>query len=94
MLVLTDRATAVIRSLVNGRPGLPADAGLRITGSPDRPAGVAISRAVTARRGDLIVEQHGARVFLDVTAAEVLDDKVMDAEVDADGTVRFVLVTQ
>jgi iron-sulfur cluster assembly protein len=69
MLMVTDNAATAIRSLVNDKPGLPNDAGLRVTGSPDGPAGVAISRDVTARRGDQVIEQHGARIFLDPTAA-------------------------
>jgi hypothetical protein len=40
------------------------------------------------------VETAGARVFLDPQAALYLDDKVLDAEVDTEGKVRFTLGVQ
>jgi iron-sulfur cluster assembly protein len=40
------------------------------------------------------VENAGARVFLEGHAAEVLADKVLDAELDDDGKVRFAVTDQ
>ena len=43
---------------------------------------------------DLVVEQGGATVYLDQSAAELLDDKVLDAAVDQSGKVEFALGLQ
>jgi Fe-S cluster assembly iron-binding protein IscA len=44
--------------------------------------------------GDQVVENGGARVFLDADAAERLDDQVLDAVMDEQNQVEFVLVGQ
>jgi iron-sulfur cluster assembly protein len=93
MLVLTDKATSVIRAL-NDQPDLPDEVGLRIAGPADGPSALAISRAVTPSREDQVIEQEGARVFLDPTAANLLEDMVLDANVEPDGSVRFLLASQ
>jgi hypothetical protein len=38
-----------------------------------------------------VLDAAGVRVFLSSEAAGLLDDKDLDAAVDADGTVRFAL---
>jgi iron-sulfur cluster assembly protein len=42
---------------------------------------------------DEVIEEAGARVFLDPGAASLLDDKVLDAEV-AEGQVAFTIADQ
>ena len=54
----------------------------------------AISAAQQGEPGDAVVEQDGATVYLDASAAELLDDKVLDAAVDASGKVEFALALQ
>ena len=49
---------------------------------------------MTPRHEDQVIEQAGARVFLDPTAADLLEDKVLDAAVDDDGKVRFLMSAQ
>lgn len=93
MLVLTDQATTLIRAL-NDRPELPDDAGVRIAGPADGPTGLVISQAPTPTNDDQVIEQQGARVFLDATAAELLDGMVLDAKVDPEGNVQFLLASQ
>ena len=44
--------------------------------------------------GDQVVEQAGATVYLDESAATMLDDKVLDAAVDEGGRVEFALGVQ
>ena len=44
--------------------------------------------------GDQVLEEAGARVFLEETAAETLDDKVLDAQVDENGGVQFSITPQ
>jgi hypothetical protein len=41
-----------------------------------------------------VVEESGARVFLEQNAASTLDDKILDAAVDDKGGVEFLLVPQ
>ena len=43
---------------------------------------------------DAVVEADGARVFLDSTAQAALDDQVLDAQMNEDGSVRFALAAQ
>jgi len=95
MLVLTEAAAEVVKSVID-TPQAPDGTGLRITQSGDEPAASALELAAAAEPGlnDQVVEAAGARVFLDPQAAAYLDDKVLDAQVDAEGQVRFMLGTQ
>jgi Fe-S cluster assembly iron-binding protein IscA len=97
MLVLTEAAAEVVKS-VTDTPQAPAGGtGLRITQSapgPGSPSSLELAQAAQPGANDQIVETAGARVFLDPPAAAYLDDKVLDAEVDPDGKVRFTLGTQ
>ena len=96
MLVLTEAAAEVVKS-VTDTPQAPDGTGLRITQSAEEPGaanGLELAAAAEPGLGDQVVETAGARVFLDPLAAAYLDDKVLDAEVDPQGKVRFTLVTQ
>ena len=96
MLVLTEAAAEVVKS-VTDTPQAPDGTGLRITQSPPEPGGgTGLKLAAAAEPGvnDQVLETAGARVFLDPQAAAYLDDKVLDAEVDTQGKVRFTLGVQ
>lgn len=102
MLVLTEAAAEVVKS-VTATPQAPDGTGLRISqsipeqgGSPDQGSANALQLAAAAGpdANDEVVEASGARVFLDQQAAAYLDDKVLDAEVDSQGKVRFTLGQQ
>jgi iron-sulfur cluster assembly protein len=93
MLVLTDHAMQVISSLVD-HPELPEGAGLRISTPGNGTQPLAVTTAAAPETEDQIVEDQGARVFLDPGAAELLDDKVLDAEVTDSGAVQFLLAIQ
>jgi len=93
MLVLTDNATTVIRNLVD-TPELPDGAGLRVASPSDGSQQLTLAAAESPDPNDAVVEAEGARVFLDPPAAEVLDDKVLDARVDDNGAVQFLVATQ
>jgi Fe-S cluster assembly iron-binding protein IscA len=95
MLVLTE-AAEVVKS-VTDTPQAPDGTGLRITQSDAEPGtagALQLAAAAEPGAGDQIVETAGARVFLDPQAALYLDDKVLDAEVDTQGKVRFTLGVQ
>jgi len=92
MLTLTENASTIINSLTN-QPGAADGTGLRITSdSPEE--GLAVTTAVEASPGDQVVEQEGATVYLDEAAADLLDDKILDANVSQDGKVEFAIGQQ
>ena len=93
MLDLTDNATSVIRSIAE-RPESPGDAGLRVTAGGESTGRLAVAAAAGPQEGDQVVEKEGARVFLDPQAAEILDDKVLDAQVGDEGGVEFLISGQ
>jgi Fe-S cluster assembly iron-binding protein IscA len=78
VLTLTPTAAEVVRTLVDQSES-PDSGGLRIAASDGAPEAT-----------DATVEQAGATVYLDPGAAELLDDKLLDAQV-ADDHVTFVL---
>ena len=93
MLTLTDNASAIVNEITS-QPGLADTAGLRITSQgSDQPA-FEVSAAQEPEPGDQVVEQGGATVYLDESAATLLEDKVLDAAVDAEGKVEFALAVQ
>jgi iron-sulfur cluster assembly protein len=93
MLILTDKATNVIRSIPE-RPEYPDTAGLRIAATAEGQARLSAMPAETPEAGDQVIENEGARVFLDAEAAARLDDQVLDAVIDAENRVEFVLAGQ
>jgi iron-sulfur cluster assembly protein len=93
MLILTERATDVIRSIAE-RPEYPDTAGLRIAASADGKRRLSAVPAEYAETGDQVIDNEGARVFLDADAASRLDDQVLDAVIDEQNRVEFVLANQ
>jgi iron-sulfur cluster assembly protein len=93
MLQLSESASTAIRDLVES-PELPDLAGLRIAGDESGSGQLTVSTAATPEAGDQVVEDRGARVFLEPGAAAILDDKVLDAAVDERGRMGFVLSSQ
>ncbi|GAB3676873.1 iron-sulfur cluster biosynthesis family protein [Actinocorallia lasiicapitis] len=93
MLALTDTAATVIRQLA-AQPETPGTGGLRIAPAPDTPAALAVGFTPRPLDGDQVIEDDGARVFVDPQAAPALDDKILDAEVDGNGDIAFLLGLQ
>ena len=91
MLTLTPTAAEVVRTLVEQSPE-PDSGGLRIAASDLAGEGVELELSLVGEPEalDETVEQEGATVYLDPGAAELLDDKLLDAQV-ADDHVTFVL---
>jgi iron-sulfur cluster assembly protein len=83
MLAITENAADAIRGIV-AAPEVPQGAGLRIASQPDasRPGTLEVSVAAVPAENDQVLDQEGARVFVEETAAELLDDKLLDAQVD------------
>jgi len=86
MLTLTDSARDVVQQMVEEQ-NAPQGSGLRIAAAApteSREASLSLDLATEPSAGDTVVEDGGARVFLDEAAAALLDDKVLDASAHED----------
>ncbi|MGH3502400.1 MAG: Fe-S cluster assembly protein HesB [Nocardioidaceae bacterium] len=92
MLTLTENASTVIKSITDSDEAADAN-GLRISPIEDRDD-FEIRLASATEPGDQVVEEHGATVYLEEKAAQMLDDKVLDAQVDQEGGAQFSLGVQ
>jgi iron-sulfur cluster assembly protein len=93
VLTLTENASTVVKTIVE-QSETAQQAGLRISqDAVDSPA-LHVIATEAPQPGDQVLEEDGARVFLEETAAETLDDKVLDAQVDDNGGVQFTLSVQ
>ncbi len=97
MLAVTDRATEAINAITD-QPGLPDEAGLRISSSPEtgdptgQSAQLALALVEGPEEGDREIDDP--TVYVEAgTTAEFLEDKVLDAEV-SEGQVTFSLILQ
>lgn len=79
MLVLTDQAKDVIKGIVEEAG---PDGGLRIAaaGGGNGDTALEFGLAPAPSDGDEVVDEDGAKVFLDEAAAAVLADKTLDIE--------------
>jgi iron-sulfur cluster assembly protein len=95
VLTITQDAAAAIEAVVDSAPTDSEQAGLRIARgvSPDGQPGLELSVADAPAADDAVVASEGTPVFLDAEAAQLLDDKVLDAKVEG-GQVGFMLREQ
>jgi iron-sulfur cluster assembly protein len=92
VLTLTQNASNAVTTIVGQAVGAPG-AGLRIAADPtSHDLGLVVAESPLP--GDEVVEDSGARVFLDEMAVEVLDDKILDAEYQPNGGVQFTIAPQ
>ncbi|OJV98973.1 MAG: Fe-S cluster assembly protein HesB [Microbacterium sp. 67-17] len=92
MLTMTDTAAEAVKTIV-ARVPQAADRGLRIRDAGAE-TGFELSVAPAPEPDDTVVVTEGARVFLDTAASLALNDRVLDAQLEQDGTVRFALAAQ
>ena len=96
MLAISEDAAAAIRGIVGGE-GVPEGAGLRITreestdASGESRTDLRLSVVAGPQEGDEVLEAE--RVFVDPDAADLLDDKLLDADYVGD-ELRFSLDVQ
>jgi hypothetical protein len=97
VLAITEDAAAAIKGIVSS-PGVPEGAGLRITQElSTEPDGdtprtdLRLSVVAGPQEGDEVLADE--RIFVDPEAAELLDDKLLDADI-VDDEVRFSLDIQ
>jgi iron-sulfur cluster assembly protein len=93
VLTLTNNAALVITSITD-RPEVPNGSGLRISADSDDMNSLNLAVAAQPTDGDKVMEDHGARIFLEPTANTLLDDMVLDADVDDQGGAQFFLAAQ
>jgi iron-sulfur cluster assembly protein len=87
MLIVTENAVMVIRDLT-AQQGALQNGGLRIVGDPSA-GSLTIEVVEQPAQGDQVVDNSGARLFLDSEAVQLLMDKALDAAVDDEGNVQF-----
>jgi iron-sulfur cluster assembly protein len=80
VLTLTNNAALVITSITD-RPEVPNGSGLRISADNDDMNSLNLAVAPQPTDGDKVMEDHGARIFL-------------DADVDDQGGAQFFLAAQ
>lgn len=81
MLSLSPSAVVAVDSLLH-RPEVPDDAGLRIRSAGE--SELTIEIAPEPAPGDQVIEQGGARVFVESEAAPMLDNAELDARTEGD----------
>jgi Fe-S cluster assembly iron-binding protein IscA len=92
MLAVTDNAATVIRDLTSQNE-VPVGSGLRIAADASE-GSLTLSLVPEPEAGDQVLDHSGARLFLDPDAAQILDDKELDAAVDDTGSVQFAVGEQ
>ncbi|MGH3029365.1 MAG: HesB/IscA family protein [Gaiellaceae bacterium] len=95
MLTLTSNAAEAVKTIAEASPELPNDSGLRIQAEPTGEGQVSFELAMVESpdEGDQVIEEAGARVFVEPEAALILEDKILDATVAGD-RVQFGLSEQ
>ena len=93
MLMVTQTAAEAIDAVVASAP-VSDDGGIRIS-QPEGEGGFTIAVVDAPPASDTVLDMEGehAPVFMDPEAADALDDKVLDAQLQ-DGQVSFVLAEQ
>jgi iron-sulfur cluster assembly protein len=93
MLTLTDGAVSAIRTLTS-KPELPEQSGLRLIAQDEGDGTFQLTLVEGPVAGDQVVEEGGARVYVEPAAAAVLEDKALDAQVNEQGSVAFSVSDQ
>jgi Fe-S cluster assembly iron-binding protein IscA len=95
VLTLTSNAAEAVKTMAEAALELPNDSGLRINAEPTEEGklGFELNLVEDPDEGDQVIEESGARVFVEPEAALYLEDKVLDATIAGD-RVRFSLREQ
>ena len=94
LLALTDSAVQAVKGIVSSSDEASETGGLRMVGErAGTQANFDLSVVPLPAEDDEVIEEQGARVFLEPEAASLLDDKVLDASVEQD-QVAFTIAEQ
>lgn len=89
MLTMTETAAEAVKTIVARVPEAQ-NGGLRIRDA-GTDTGFELSVAPAPEPDDTVIVTSGARVFLDDAANTALDQRILDAQVEQNGSVRFAL---
>jgi Fe-S cluster assembly iron-binding protein IscA len=94
MLTITEQAEEALDAVVAAE-NAPEGAGIRISQgvSPNGQPAMGLALAAAPEPGDAVVEDASVPVFLAPEVAELLDDKILDAQVEG-GQIAFRLEAQ
>jgi iron-sulfur cluster assembly protein len=94
VLALTDSAVEAVKAIVEASDDAVDTSGLRMVAEPTvLGTNLRLSVVPLPAEDDEVIEDQGARLFLEPDAASLLDDKVLDANVDQ-GQLAFTLADQ
>jgi iron-sulfur cluster assembly protein len=94
LLALTDSAVEAVKNILSSSDEVSETGGLRMVAErAGRQANFQLSVVQLPAEDDEVIEEQGARVFLDSGAASLLDDKDLDASVEGN-QVEFTLADQ
>jgi iron-sulfur cluster assembly protein len=83
LLALTDSAVQAVKDIVSSSDEVSETGGLRMVAErAGMQANFQLSIVPLPAEDDEVIEEQGARVFLEPEAASLLDDKVLDASVE------------
>jgi Fe-S cluster assembly iron-binding protein IscA len=92
--MLTDDAVQAVRDIVSASGDLAETGGLRMVAERSGiQTSVALSVVPLPAEDDEVIEEEGARVFLEPHAAALLEDKVLDISFEED-QVAFTIADQ
>lgn len=90
MITITPRALTVIRR-VTTHPSMKSTAGVRIACREDAKAPLQVRAVETPRVGDRVLERAGGRLYLESNAARRVEGRELDAVIEPDGRVQFIM---
>ena len=94
LLALTDTAVQAVKDIVSASEQASETGGLRLAAERvGAQANLQLSVVSLPAEDDEVIEEQGARVFLEPEAASLLDDKVLDASVEHN-QVAFTIADQ
>jgi Fe-S cluster assembly iron-binding protein IscA len=95
VLTLTSNAAEAVKTMAEAAPELPNDSGLRIQAEPtgEGQVGFELTLVDDPDEGDQVIEEAGARVFVEPETVVYLEDKILDATIAGD-RVQFSLREQ
>jgi iron-sulfur cluster assembly protein len=92
LLALTDNAVEAVKRIVSASDN--ETSGLRMVAErAGTQANLQLSVVTLPAEDDEVIEERGARVFLEPEAASLLDDKILDASVEQ-SQVAFTIADQ